>query len=171
LEKFQFNFFIAEDTGVEVGLYWRPAVILAQVFGTMKKIGGLLSQLFILQPPLFEIRFELFDFLIQPVDTTTAFRLDVAQGLYFFYQHTGNIVSIFADGDFQILFQVVALFYSFLIVLPDLIPRKTDLLESGFPVNQGLFHIPEMLFQQQSLVFNLIHDTVDVCFEQAENTR
>jgi hypothetical protein len=38
-------------------------------------------------------------------------------------------------------------------------------------MNQGVFHIPEMLFQQQSLVFNLIHDTMDVCLKQLQNTR
>jgi hypothetical protein len=109
--------------------------------------------------------------MIQPVNITATLRLDMAQGFEFFYQHPGNIVSVFSDGNFQILFQVAALFYPFFIVLQDLIPRKTHLIEFGLFMNQGVFHIPEMLFEQQPLVFNLIHETVNVCFKQTENTR
>jgi hypothetical protein len=80
LEKLEINFFIAEIIGARAGLHRRPAVIPTEFFGAMEKIDGLLPELFILQPLVFKIFFELLDFMIQPVDVTATLRLDVAQG-------------------------------------------------------------------------------------------
>jgi hypothetical protein len=46
LEQLELNLFIAEVMDAKAGLHRRPAMILILFFGTMKKIGGLLPELF-----------------------------------------------------------------------------------------------------------------------------
>ena len=79
------------------------------------------------------------------------------------YKQAGNVILVLFDGRFNILIQSCTFLRIFIFILLKLVPGHYQFSQTSLFLSELLFHVPEVLLEKKSLVFQLVHNAVNIC--------